>query len=440
MQGYFFGVIDYLRGFCAAGEEFHAWFQGEESAFVRFRQGRVGEAGTVFQRQLALDLRRGRRHAAGTTTLSGSMKRDRFLARALLGDLHDRLEDAPEDPHLLLPETPRFSERRGLDHLRDPRDVARAIVEATAGRDLAGLYAAGPVCSGFATTSGQRNWFSAHVFHFDASLLGAGGAAVKLRYAGERWEREVLGRKVDAAERHLALLERPQQAVAGGEHRVYLTPPAMCGLLMLVGAGFGARALRVGASCLLRMERQDARFDERVSIAEETERGLVPDFDSQGFAKPGRIALVAKGKLTGALVSAASAAEFGLEPNGAGAREAPASLAMDAGGASERELIGGVERGLYIDHLHYLAFSDRSACRVTGATRYACFRIEGGELVAPLATLRIDASLYEVLGSRLVELSRERELLLDPATYGSRSTASILAPGALADGIEVTAQ
>jgi predicted Zn-dependent protease len=37
--------------------------------------------------------------------------------------------------------------------------------------------------------------------------------------------------------------------------------------------------------------------------------------------------------------------------------------------------------GVYISDLHYLNYSDRQACRMTGMTRFACLWVEDGELV-----------------------------------------------------------
>ena len=70
---------------------------------------------------------------------------------------------------------------------------------------------------------------------------------------------------------------------------------------------------------------------------------------------------------------------------------------------------------------------------MTGMTRFATFWVENGELVAPLKVMRFDETIYNLLGSHLVDLTQEREVILDPGTYGGRSTASVRLPGALVD-------
>ena len=94
--------------------------------------------------------------------------------------------------------------------------------------------------------------------------------------------------------------------------------------------------------------------------------------------------------------------------------------------------------GIYVGNLWYSNFSDRTACRTTGMTRFATFWVENGEIVAPLEVMRFDETLYRMLGANLVGLTRERETILDPGTYYERSTDSARLPGALIDDFTFT--
>jgi predicted Zn-dependent protease len=87
--------------------------------------------------------------------------------------------------------------------------------------------------------------------------------------------------------------------------------------------------------------------------------------------------------------------------------------------------------GIYIGNLWYLNFSDRSACRMTGMTRFASFWVEDGRIRAPLNVMRFDDTAYRVLGENLEALTRERDLVPGTSTYGERSTLSFRTPGAL---------
>ena len=52
--------------------------------------------------------------------------------------------------------------------------------------------------------------------------------------------------------------------------------------------------------------------------------------------------------------------------------------------------------------------------------------------------MRFDDSLYRMLGSELVDLTRERELLLSTSTYGGRSVETNRLPGALLGNLKFT--
>ena len=94
-------------------------------------------------------------------------------------------------------------------------------------------------------------------------------------------------------------------------------------------------------------------------------------------------------------------------------------------------MLKALDRGIYVGNLWYLNFSDRSACRLTGMTRFASFWVEGGEIRAPLNVMRFDDSAFRMLGSELEALTKERELILQGGTYGARNTSSMRTPGTL---------
>jgi len=52
--------------------------------------------------------------------------------------------------------------------------------------------------------------------------------------------------------------------------------------------------------------------------------------------------------------------------------------------------------------------------------------------------MRFDETLYRLFGSNLVGLTAEREFMLDPSTYGSRSTFSARVPWALIEDFTLT--
>jgi predicted Zn-dependent protease len=150
------------------------------------------------------------------------------------------------------------------------------------------------------------------------------------------------------------------------------------------------------------------------------------------------VPLIDAGRLAAPLVSPRSAREYGVATNGANANETPESLDLAPGALAQSQALEALGDGIYVGNLWYLNFSDRSACRLTGMTRFASFWVENGRIRAPLNVMRFDDSAYRILGENLEALTRERDLLPDTITYGERSTESVRTPGALLKAFALT--
>ena len=433
MKARFFDLSEKLNRELQPGEALLCSFSGERSDFVRFNQGSVRQAGSVEQGYLSLRLVHERRQAWATLTLGG----DDFAAgRSALAEVRGVLRELPEDPWLLINQTPQstFSERRGA--LPSAEGVTAEIIAAARGHDFVGIYAAGTVYRGFANSLGQRNWHEVDSFNLDWSLHLDADRAVKNGYAALAWDAKAFVQRLEASARELEDLAKPRRAIDPGEYRVYLAPRALEEVTGLLGwGGFSARARATKQSPLLRMQ-EGALLSPRVTLIENNAEGFAPEFQEDGFVKPRRVTLVESGRLRDPLVSARSAKEYGLVPN-AGV-ESPESLELEPGELEAREALHLLDRGLCIRNLWYLNFSDRPSGRITGMTRFATFWVEDGRIVAPAAPMRFDDSVYRILGANLVDLTRERELLVDPSTYGERSTSSSRLPGALLQSLRFT--
>ena len=434
---HFFALAEDLGVRLHRGETLLLNLAAERSDFVRFNRGKVRQAGSVEQSALALRLVRAQRQAAASLQLAGSAE-DIALAEDGLARLRQALDGLPEDPWLLVNETPSSSESLRRGALPAAQDVVSGIVGAARGRDLVGLYAAGTMFRGFANSLGQRNWHEADSFNFDWSLHGKEGRALKSGYAGTAWNERDLRERIESASAQLALLEQPERALAPGEYRAYLAPRALEELTgMLCWGGFSARARATRQSPLLGMQEGRA-LSPKVTLVENTGEGVAPGFQSEGFVKPARVTLIDQGRLGEALVSPRSAREYGLDTNAANAGEAPESLELAPGDLEARDALAALGEGLYVSNLWYLNFSDRAAGRITGMTRFATFWVERGRIAAPVGAMRFDDTVYRMLGENLVGLTRERDMLLDPSTYGARSSASARLPGALLSALRFT--
>jgi predicted Zn-dependent protease len=439
MQDYFYALADAMTTSLHGDEFYTCTFHAEDSDFVRFNHGAIHQAGTFVQRFLALDLIHGSRHASAEIALSGDFDSDQARLGQLLTELREQLPHLPDDPHLLYATTVHSTVQQRENHLPDRTEAVTAVLDAGRGRDLVGLYAAGGIYAGFANAIGQRNWFESFTFNCDWSLYHERDKAVKTSYAGFVWEPAVFTRKVTEAAEQLDILRRPPHSIPPGRYRVYLAPAALYDILeMLAWSGFGLKDHRTKQTTLLKMVEEGVRLHPAVTLRENTRDGVSPNFQAAGFIRPDQVTLIEAGVFHDCLVSPRSAKEYGVPTNGASNAEAPESVEMAAGDIARDDVLQRLDTGVYINNLWYLNYSDRSACRITGMTRFATFWVEGGVIQAPLSVMRFDETIYRLLGEHLLGLTAERDFILDPSTYHERSTGSSRLPGALVEQFNFT--
>jgi|KBSMisStandDraft_5_1062788.scaffolds.fasta_scaffold30428_4 predicted Zn-dependent protease len=431
MENYFLALAKAIDGSLQAGERYTTSFEAEQTDFVRMNRGKVRQSGTVAQRYIAVRLIRGQRHAKHVTSLSGDAKADCDAIRAVVAGLRGTLPELADDPLLLLPADVKSTRAVRGGPLPPSEQIIGDVLAAAHGTDLVGIYAGGPIWRGFANSEGQRNWHETTTFNLDWSLYYRADKAVKSGCAGFAWDGPALDRKMSDARERLALISRPAKSLAPGKYRAYLAPSAIEEIArLLCWGGFSGRALATQQSSLARMQSGEA-LDANVTLSEDTASGVAPAFQAEGFARPAGVDLVHRGALVGSLVSPRTAREFGLPENGANGDEIPESLSMAGGTLAEKDALAALGTGLHIGNLHYLNYSDRPACRMTGMTRFATFWVDEGRIVAPIDVLRFDDTVYRLLGSNLEALTTETELLLDSETYQSRKLTSVTLPGAL---------
>jgi predicted Zn-dependent protease len=439
MQNEFATIVDAIAPQLRGDEIYTASFSAEQSDFVRFNGGAVRQAGAVTQRSLTVDLIEGRRHASGSLTLTGEIESDRARLAHLIGELRDMRGQLADDPYLHYARDVRSSERRLSATLPAVGEATAAIHSMARHGDLVGIYAAGAMHTGFANSFGQRNWDTSENFNLDWSFFHDTDKAVKGTYAGTAWDLGELARKAEASAEQMQVLRQTPRRVPPGRYRVYLTPAALWELLGVLGwGGFGLRAHRTKTTPLLKMVEAGARLHPGVSLRENTAEGIAPGFHDAGFIRPPQVQLIEGGVYRECLVSPRSALEYGVETNGASAGESPASIDMAAGSLASDRILGELGTGIYVGNLWYLNFSDRTACRTTGMTRFGTFWVEGGVIQSPLEVMRFDETVYRLLGENLVALTAEREFILDPGTYFHRSTDSARLPGVLVDDFTLT--
>jgi predicted Zn-dependent protease len=439
MKTLFQTLVQHAHTQLQADEVLLSNFSGEVSDFVRFNHGVVRQAMTVRQAYLELRLIKGTVHSSFSMSVGGDPAADREHINEAISRLRDDLAVMPADPYLLFSPDANRSER--IDTARHPSagQVIDDVATAAHGTDLVGIFASGPIMKGFASSLGALHWHEVASFAFDWSLYHRADKAVKRLWSGNTWDRTELQTRIDAAREDLAHLTKPARQLSPGEYRAYLAPAAVEDLVgMLNWEGLSAKAQRSQQSCLQRLVSGQNSLSEQVTLTEDTANGLAPGFDEMGFTRPPEVQLIEAGEHRGSMIAPRTAAEYGIEHNGADADEGAQSLSLAGGTLDANDALQALGTGLAIGNLHYLNFSDAQAARITGMTRFATFWVEDGRIVAPVDVMRWDDSLFRLLGSQLEALTREPQWLLSSSSYEERSIQTMRVPGALVKGMRFT--
>jgi predicted Zn-dependent protease len=423
-----------------AGEELNLNLAAEDQAYVRFNGGKVRQSSAVAQRQLALSFQANGRRVVQGFDLSGQADADRRTLAALVAEARAEAALQPEDPFLVPVENHGSSASEHPGELPDAAGILRDIAQAAAGTDFAGFLAAGPQIRANRNSAGQSHWFAAESLFLDYSLYTVNAAgenkAVKGFHAGRSWNAAEFAAGLAADRERLALLRREARTLAPGGYRAYLSPAAvedLVGMFSWGAVSYGA--WKKGDSALQRLIEGELALSESFTLSENFGLGLTPPFNSLGETAPERLPVIENGRLQNLLVSSRSAREYGVAANAAEpegwAAEGLRSPDVAPGNLAKADVLAALGTGLYLGNLHYLNWSDPRSARVTGMTRYACFWVENGEIVAPIRDLRFDDSLYRIFGSELAALTREAEVRMNTDTYRRRALGGSRVPGAL---------
>ena len=439
----FYQLIEAVGNQIAGQQSFTLSLTGETSQFTRFSQAKVRQAGEVRDGQMQLSLMTAERVTAAYLPFTGQFEADWAMLRQTLEVLQADLPQLPVDPYLVLPASTAPSRSREVrtGQLLSPEAVASTLLSAVKALDFSGLYAGGTAYRAYGDSAGNRHWFETPSFTLDYSLFGdRPGQAVKGTLAGNHWNPVDYQQNIRQTQRQLDLLNRPAKAVSKGAYRTYLAPAAAADIIDTIvwGGGLGEADLRQKNSAFSQLENGTVQLSKQFSLYEDFQQTDVPRFNESGVLAPTQLSVIQNGQWVSSLVSDRSAKEYNKPSNAANQAESMRAPVVASGTLKSEQILSELDTGLYVSNLHYLNWSDRTAGRLTGMTRYACFWVESGEIVAPIENLRFDDTLYRFLGEGLIDLTDKATFLPAVDTYDRRSLGGIWTPGMLIDQFRYT--
>lgn len=412
--------------------------QAENSHFIRFNHAKVRQTGIVIDGEVNLKLITNQRNAYAKFPLTGDVTKDLQAGLENLNYLRQDIQQLPEDPHIVLPQNQGSSHEIYRGNLLNPDTAVEEIVPVVQGLDFTGIYTSGRVIRANYNSLGQKHWFATDSFFMDYSLINEQNKAIKSTFAGNHWEQAQYLPQIDQNKQQLQQLNLPIHEVKPGKYRTYLAPAAVANLLsMFSWGGISEASLRQSGSALGRL-REGETLSPLFNLKENFQQGNVPRFNDFGEMSPLELPLIVEGKLVNTLISSRTAVEYGLQSNGASSKESLRSAEISTGELKQEEILSALGTGLYVSNLHYLNWSDLTQGRITGMTRYGCFWVEKGEIVATIKDLRFDEQLYSFFGQNLLALTDFQMMIPEINTYGSRGLGGSLVPGILVEDFTFT--
>lgn len=420
-------------------EHFTLKMGGEHSQFTRFNYAKVRQTGEVMDGWLTLTLMDQQRSSTHRLPFLSNPELDWRQIQQALTELRQEVPTLPVDPYQTLPIGSAHSREVYTGNLLPSADVVAAVLPEVAGLDFAGLYAGGTILRGYADSAGQHHWFATDSFTLDYSLFTATGKAVKDTLAGDRWHQATYAAKIEACKVQLEQLSQPAKSIPRGQYRTYFAPAAVSELVdMLSWGAISEASLQQGGSALAMLQRGEKQLSPQFHLKENFQRGSVPRFNDLGEIAPPELEVIAGGQLVNTLVSRRTAKEYQKVANGADDSETLRAPEISPGHLKANAILATLGTGLYVSNLHYLNWSDRPSGRITGMTRYACFWVENGELIAPIENLRFDESLYRFWGDQLMALTDAQEFVANVGTYECREPGGVWTPGMLVEDFTYT--
>jgi predicted Zn-dependent protease len=272
--------------------------------------------------------------------------------------------------------------------------AVKSTIETVGGDGLkaAGAYATSGTFSAFANSRGAEGYTSRSLADIHTTALTETSSG----WAGEvaRDRAEIDPERQASHARTLAEMAANPREVEPGEYTVVLAPAAICELLAFVLFSSDAKMADEGRSAFSGKE-GTAIGSEKVTIRSVLDDSKWPGvpFDCEGLPLDD-VTWVDKGVLTNLRTS-----RYWAQHTDRPYTPYPGTLSMEGSDKPIEELLGGIERGLYVTRFWYTRFVDPMTMLLTGMTRDALFLVEDGKIVSGVKHLRYNDSPLRVLSA-----------------------------------------
>jgi PmbA protein len=430
----------------ADGDEADALAHVERSGFARFANSEVHQPTLVQDESVSIRVVRD-----GRLGFSSTNRTDDDGLRATARRAAEAADNAPPDPAFPglpppepVPEVGGFDEETASLTPAHQARAAAAAIEAAPEIGLFGYFTSGLVETAVVSSLG----LAVSQEMTDASLLALAAGDDESGFAeATSWKvGEIDVPAVAQASAETAHRTKGAREAEPGTYRAFLAPYALSELLWYFGfTSLSALAVLEGRSYLAGRLGEEL-FDSGFTLVDDAldPRGLPKAFDFEGVPKRS-VTIVERGVAKDVVWDRRTAKRAGdgrvstghaLAPSAQGYGPMAFNLSVEAGDASEDELVERVGEGLYITRLHYLSMVDPREGIVTGMTRDGTFRVQEGRVTTPLVNLRFTLSVPKLF-ERLLGLSGDVTLVNRSDFYGERYAFGTLVPASATEAFTI---
>jgi len=271
-------------------------------------------------------------------------------------------------------------------------NVRRVIEAAGDGLRLAGASSNQTGVVGFANSRGAEGYHT----HSDVDVHTTAVTDSSSGWAGEVSPdpADVDPGRLGALAGERARIAKDPVTIEPGEYPVVLSPTAACEMMAFLLFSADAKAADEGRSALAGKEGERIA-SEKVTIRSILAEPACPGSPFNGEGAPARdVTWIDRGTLTTLHNSRYWAAKTDRPFT-----PWPGTISMEGTNLSTEDLIGKIDRGLYITRFWYTRFVDPMTLLLTGMTRDALFLIENGRIVSGCRHLRYNDSPLRILGN-----------------------------------------
>jgi predicted Zn-dependent protease len=221
--------------------------------------------------------------------------------------------------------------------------------------------------------------------------------------------------------------------VEPGEYEVILAPRCIGDYFSYLESSMTARSLDVKESFFEGKLNQKV-FPENITLTDDPEHPDLINFDynHDGHVYK-KLPLIEKGVFKNFMVDNYYGRKLKMKKNGADG----SALILETGDKTWEELVGSIQKGLYISSLHYMNFINRKETSITGLTRDGTFLIEDGKITKVVNNLRFTEKISDII-SGITDIENLSYTIPYSSNYGEFGIYSAKMPHVKVKGFKIS--